>query len=86
MPMRSTLIATAAPTLAAGPVWVQPRLARLGSDINGVLELPEMMERLSKLGGETVGGSREESGRRVVAEVAKSATVIKEIGRPPMSA
>lgn len=84
--MRSTLIATAASTLAAGPVWAQPRLARPDSDISGALGLPDMMERLSRLGGETVAGSREKSGRRVVAEVAKSATVIKKIGRPPMSA
>lgn len=51
-------------------------VARLSEEINAVLQIPEVRERIAKLGGDTAGGTPDELGRFVKTEVAKWLRVI----------
>ncbi len=57
---------------------------RLNADMNGVLQLPDVKERLSKIGFEIVGGPADGFAKYVALEVVKWAGVVKSIGTPPM--
>ena len=66
---------------AATPVAL---VLRLNKDVNDVLAIPDVKERLSKIGFEIVGGSADDFAKYVAAEVGKWAKVVKAIGTPPM--
>jgi tripartite-type tricarboxylate transporter receptor subunit TctC len=46
-------------------------IAKLNADINAVLQMPEVSQRIAKLGGDVVGGTPERLGQFAKAEVAK---------------
>lgn len=51
-------------------------IARLNAEINAVLKMPEVRERIAKLGGDVVGGTPEELGAFAKAEVEKWSKII----------
>jgi len=52
--------------------------AKLNAEINRILKLPEVRERFASLGADPVGGSAEQFGAYIKAEVAKFARLAKE--------
>jgi tripartite-type tricarboxylate transporter receptor subunit TctC len=52
--------------------------AKLNAEINRILKLPEVRERFATLGADPVGGSAEQFGAYIKAEVAKFARLAKE--------
>lgn len=57
-------------------------ITRLNSDIVRILNLPEVREKLSALGFETVASSPEEMARRIESDVTKWKKVVKLAGIP----
>ena len=55
-------------------------VAKLNSDLNRVLRLPDVQERMITLGLDAVGGTPEAFGRFVQEDIARWARVIKESG------
>jgi len=55
-------------------------IARLNSELNRVLEMPDVRERLAAEGGEVLGGSPERFASFLQADHAKWARVVKESG------
>jgi len=55
-------------------------VAKLNSDLNRVLRLPDVQERMITLGLDAVGGTPEAFGRFVQEDIARWAKVIKESG------
>jgi tripartite-type tricarboxylate transporter receptor subunit TctC len=55
-------------------------LVRLNTELNAVMQMPDVQERIRKLGADPVGGSAEEFTRFVAAELAKFAKVVKSAG------
>ena len=59
----------------------QDTVTRLNAEINRVLEMPEVRERIAPGGiGEPKGGTTERLGNLVRSEIAKWAKVVKESG------
>jgi tripartite-type tricarboxylate transporter receptor subunit TctC len=65
---------------AGTPVTI---VSRLNAEIVRILELPEVRERLTALGFEKVGGSSEETSRRIKSDVAKWIRVARLAGIKP---
>ena len=55
-------------------------IARLNTDINRILRLPDVRERFATLGAEPRGGSAEQFGAYIKSEVAKFSKLAKERG------
>jgi tripartite-type tricarboxylate transporter receptor subunit TctC len=55
-------------------------IARLNTEVNRVLKLPDVRDRFATLGADTVGGSAEQFGAYIKSEVAKFARLAKERG------
>jgi len=55
-------------------------IARLNNDLNRVLKLPDIQERMVTLGLDPAGGTPEAFGRFVREDIARWAKVIKESG------
>lgn len=55
-------------------------VSRLNADIVRILDMPEVRERLTALGFEKVGGSSEQTARRIQSDVAKWIKVVKLAG------
>jgi tripartite-type tricarboxylate transporter receptor subunit TctC len=55
-------------------------IARLNTEINRILKLPDIRERFASLGADPVGGSPEQFGAYIRSEVAKFTKVAKERG------
>jgi tripartite-type tricarboxylate transporter receptor subunit TctC len=53
---------------------------KLNAEVNRILQLPDVKEKLVNLGADPVGGSAEEFGRYIRADTAKWARVMKEAG------
>jgi tripartite-type tricarboxylate transporter receptor subunit TctC len=53
---------------------------KLNAEVNRVLKLPDVKDRLVKLGADPVGGSAEDFGRYIRADTAKWARLVKEAG------
>lgn len=67
------------------PAGTPPALVnRLNADMNGVLQMPDVRDRLAKIGFEIVGGPADRFAEYVASEVGKWANVVKSIGTPPM--
>lgn len=66
---------------ALGPAGL-PRdiVEKLSRELDRILKLPEMRERLENQGVEAVGGTPERFGARIAADIAKWAKVAKESG------
>lgn len=74
-----TWIGIFAPAATPGPL-----VQRLNKDVNDVLGIADVKQRLSKIGFEIVGGPADGFATYVRAEVAKWATVVKAVGASPM--
>ena len=61
-----------------------PLVLRLNKDVNDVLAIPDVKERLSRIGFEIVGGPADGFAKYVADEVGKWAKVVQAIGTPPM--
>lgn len=59
-------------------------VSRINADVGSTLTLPDVREKLGKIGLEIVGGPADEFARYVAAEVAKWASVVKAIGTPQL--
>jgi tripartite-type tricarboxylate transporter receptor subunit TctC len=55
-------------------------VARLNTEVNRVLKLPDVRDRFATLGADPVGGSAEQFGAYIKSEVAKFARLAKERG------
>jgi tripartite-type tricarboxylate transporter receptor subunit TctC len=55
-------------------------IARLNTEVNRVLKLPDVRDRFATLGADPVGGSAEQFGAYIKSEVAKFARLAKERG------
>jgi tripartite-type tricarboxylate transporter receptor subunit TctC len=55
----------------------KPIIERLNKDLNAVLALPEMRQKLAEQGAETIGGPPEAFSKHIAAERAKWSRVIK---------
>ena len=67
------------------PGGMQPELARrLNAEMVAVLAIPDVKDRLSKIGFDIVGGSQESFAKYLGTEVAKWAKVVKAIGATPL--
>ena len=67
------------------PGGVAPALAaRMNEEMAAVLTIPDVRERLSKMGFEIVGGSQQSFAGYVAREVEKWAKVVKAIGATPL--
>lgn len=55
-----------------------PVIGKLNSEVNRILKLPDVQERLGALGAEPVGGSAEQFGKYIKAEIAKFTKVVRE--------
>lgn len=55
-----------------------PIVARLNTEINKILKMPDVRERLAALGADTVGGSPEQFGATIKSEVAKFTKVVRD--------
>lgn len=67
------------------PGGMQPALANgLNAEMAGILAIPDVRDRLAKIGFEIVGGSQESFARYLAAEIAKWAKVVKAIGATPL--
>ena len=65
----------------AGPAKMPLAMAkRMNEDINKVMQMPDVMEKLAASGAQDGGGSTEKFGEFVQAEQIKWATIIKERG------
>jgi tripartite-type tricarboxylate transporter receptor subunit TctC len=53
-------------------------VAKLNGEINKILKMPDVRERLAALGADTVGGSPEQFGASIKSEVAKFTKVVRE--------
>jgi tripartite-type tricarboxylate transporter receptor subunit TctC len=63
------------------PAGTDPAIVKkLNVEINRILKLPEVSDRLSSLGAEPVGGTSEEFANRIKIEIAKWRKVIKDSG------
>jgi tripartite-type tricarboxylate transporter receptor subunit TctC len=51
---------------------------RLNADMNKALQLPDVRERLARLGADPLGGSAQEFGRYIRSEIAKYAKVVRD--------
>lgn len=58
----------------------QDVLARLNSESNLILFIPEVQEQLDKAGFDVIGGSLNKAGDYLKAELAKYALVVKQTG------
>lgn len=64
-----------------GPKGMPPALAqRMNEDVNRVLAMPDVAERLKSFGAEDSGGSNQQFAAYITAESAKWAKVIKDAG------
>ncbi|SPA26697.1 conserved hypothetical protein, UPF0065 [Cupriavidus taiwanensis] len=64
-----------------GPKGMAPALAqRMNEDVNRVLAMPDVAERLKSFGAEDSGGSNQQFAAYITAESAKWAKVIKDAG------
>ncbi len=64
-----------------GPAGLPSAIAgRLNADVNAVLMIPDVIDRLSKIGFDIVGGDDRSFARHLEREVAKWAGVVKLIG------
>ncbi|SOZ36069.1 Bug family tripartite tricarboxylate transporter substrate binding protein [Cupriavidus neocaledonicus] len=64
-----------------GPKGMPPALAqRMNEDVNRVLAMPDVAERLKSFGAEDSGGSSQQFAAYITAESAKWAKVIKDAG------
>ena len=67
------------------PGGTPPAIAtRLNAEINQVLAIPNVQERLAKIGFEIVGGSQESFAKYLGSEIEKWAKVVKAIGTQPL--
>jgi tripartite-type tricarboxylate transporter receptor subunit TctC len=67
------------------PGGMQPDLAgRLNAEMSAILAIPDVRDRLAKIGFEIVGGSQESFAKYLADEVAKWAKVVKAIGATPL--
>ena len=55
-------------------------IQKLNAEVNRILQLPDVKEKLVNLGADPVGGSAEEFGRYIRADTAKWAKVMKDAG------
>lgn len=53
-------------------------IAKLNAEINRILKMPDIRERLASLGADPVGGSPEQFGGSIKSEVAKFTKVVRE--------
>jgi tripartite-type tricarboxylate transporter receptor subunit TctC len=58
----------------------QPIVARLNTEINRVLQLPDVRERIEGLGGEILGGTPQQFAAYVQKEIPKWTKVVRESG------
>lgn len=67
------------------PGGTPPSIAvRLNAEINTILAIPVVKDRLSKIGFEIVGGSQESFAKYLGSEIEKWAKVVKAIGATPL--
>ncbi len=67
------------------PGGTPPAIAnKLNAEINQVLAIPDVQERLAKIGFEIVGGSQESFAKYLGTEIEKWAKVVKAIGTQPL--
>ena len=57
-----------------------PMVQRMSEDINRVLALPDIAQRLDEFGVEDAGGSPEKFGAFIASEYAKWGRIVKEAG------
>ena len=63
----------------AAPAGTPPEaLARLNTEINRILALPEVRARFENVGLDLIGGSADSFGRLIASDVAKWARVVRE--------
>ncbi|HEY1473264.1 MAG TPA: tripartite tricarboxylate transporter substrate binding protein [Pseudolabrys sp.] len=60
-------------------------VAKLNKEINGILATPEIKEKFANIGGTALGGTPEEYGKFVAAEIEKWGKVIKAANIKPVS-
>ena len=53
-------------------------VAKLNSELNAILKLPDVMEKNAAVGADAVGGTPEQFGDYLKSEIAKFARVVKE--------
>jgi tripartite-type tricarboxylate transporter receptor subunit TctC len=58
-------------------------VAALNKEINRIIALPEVKDRLGKLGLDVIGGSAESFARTIAADVAKWSAVVRDAGIKP---
>jgi tripartite-type tricarboxylate transporter receptor subunit TctC len=58
----------------------EPILDRLNREVDAVLRLPDVAERVRSFGAEPVGGSRADYARVIAADWARWGTVVRETG------
>ncbi|HSN39878.1 MAG TPA: tripartite tricarboxylate transporter substrate binding protein [Burkholderiales bacterium] len=64
---------------AVMPAGTPPAIvAKLNAEINRILKMPDIRERLAALGADPVGGSPEQFGSTIKSEVAKFTKVVRE--------
>ncbi len=64
-----------------GPAGTPPEIVgRLNAEVNKILALPDVRERLAGIGADPIGGTPQQFGALVQSEIAKYAEVIKATG------
>ncbi len=68
----------------AAPAGLPPAIAeRLNAEVNKVLALPEVRQRIADIGYEPAGGTRAQAEARVQADLEKWTRLARDIGYPP---
>jgi len=60
-------------------------VARLNKEINGILSDPQIKEKFANIGGTALGGTRQEYGKFIAAEIEKWGKVIKAANIKPVA-
>jgi tripartite-type tricarboxylate transporter receptor subunit TctC len=77
-------ISAGGPLMLVAPAGLPAAIAdRLNAEVNKVLALPEVRERLAEIGYAVIGGTREQAAKRVSADLAKWTTLVRDIGYTP---
>ena len=70
--------------MLVGPAGLPPAVvARLNAEINRILVLPEVRQRLGELGYDVVGGTPEQATRQVAKDLAKWSSLVRTIRFEP---